>query len=73
MFVHGYMLFPDYVAIALLICNAAFLLALTAFAIKDVLISSIHNFNFNLFKLPSIDISSHSVNANYNPHNPRIF
>ena len=36
MFVHGYLMFPDYIAIGMLIGNLVFLISLTAYAITNI-------------------------------------
>jgi 4-hydroxybenzoate polyprenyltransferase len=36
MYAHGYLMLPDYIAIGLLIGNVAFLISLTAYAIRNI-------------------------------------
>ncbi len=41
MYLHGYMMFPDYVAVAMLIGTAVFLLCLTLYAVVQLVSSEI--------------------------------
>lgn len=36
MFAHGYLMFPDYIAIGVLIGNLVFLISLTVYAIRNI-------------------------------------